>query len=112
MTLQDTPEFNRAFNGLAKLYNLSEYEDRRSRYFQVLSDLKIESLTPAFTEAAKRAGTGACRWFPLPGTLREFATARRSTRPDIRPIRPDETPALIAARSKFLAEFGRYKIRS
>ena len=112
MTIQDTPSFNRAFNGLADLYNLTEYEDRRTRYFQALSDLKIESLVSAFTEAAKRAGVGTCRFFPLPGTLRELArSAIRSTN-YIQPSPVDETPALIAARTKFFNQFRRYKIRS
>ena len=96
MTLQDTKAFNRAFNGLAELYNLNGYEDRRTKYFQALSDLAIASVEGACTEAAKRAGVGPCRFFPLPGTLREFTTvARRSNSPYIHPTRPDETPALI-----------------
>ena len=74
MTLQDTPAFNRAFNALAALYNLSDYEDRRLRYFQALSDIHIASLEGAFTEAAKRAGFGDCQFFPLPGTLRVFVS--------------------------------------
>ena len=111
MTLQDTPEFNRAFNDLASLYNLTDYKDRRSRYFQVLNDLKIESLTQAFTEAAKRAGVGPCRFFPLTGTLRELATDRSSSSPYINPTRPEETPGLVAARAHFFAQFGRHKIR-
>ena len=74
MTLQDTPAFNRAFNGLAELYNLNEYEDRRLRYFQALSDIDIASVESACTEASKLAGVGSCRFFPLPGTLREFSS--------------------------------------
>ena len=73
MTLQDTPAFNRAFNELADLYNLTEYEDQRLRYFQALNVLTICEFEGACTEASKRAGIGNCRFLPLPGTLRGFA---------------------------------------
>ena len=109
MTLQDTKAFNKAFNGLAAIYNLTEYEDRRLRYFQALIDLAIESLVTAFTEAEKCAGVGTCRFFPLPGTLREFATADRHPDGYSPPTRPEETPGLIAARAHFFAQFGRRK---
>ena len=74
MTLKDTPAFNAAFNELAELYNLLDFDDRRLRYFQALSDLEIASVEEACTEAAKRAGVSTCRFFPLPGTLRELAS--------------------------------------
>ena len=72
MTLQDTPAFNRAFNALADLYNLIDYEGRRLRYFDALRDIHIASVVGAFTEATRLAGTGNCYHFPLPGMLRVF----------------------------------------
>ena len=72
MTDLDIPAFNRAFNDLAELYNLTEYEDKRLQYFQALSDCSLVSLEAAFATATHRAGIGTCRFFPLPGVMREL----------------------------------------
>ena len=73
MTNQDMTAFNRSFNSLADLYNLDDYEDRRVQYFHALQDMDIAAISAAFVEAASRAGTGSCRFFPLPGVIRNFA---------------------------------------
>lgn len=79
MTLQDTPVFNRAFNALAELYHLSEYEDQRLRCFQTLSDLDIGAVEIAFSEVTKRAGVGSLEYFPKPGQIRELASTVQRT---------------------------------
>ena len=75
MTSQDLPAFNRAFNSLAEVYNLKDHEERRAQYYRALDDLAISALEAAFTKAIRNAGVGNCRFFPLPGVLREMASA-------------------------------------
>ena len=77
MNYNDKPAFNRAFNNLAIIYRLSDYEDRRDLYFQSLEMVPMAALEFAFKEAGRQAGTGACRFFPLPGVLQELSKQTR-----------------------------------
>ena len=60
---------------MAVMYGLKDYRDRQTQYWRALADLDISAVEHAVTEATKRAGVGNCRFFPLPGVLREFASA-------------------------------------
>ena len=82
MTLQDRPAFDKALLGLATVFNMSVNAARFEHYWAALHDLSYSAFEAACVHTRKHAGTTTCRFFPLPGVLREHAAAQqRSSKP-------------------------------
>jgi len=78
LTASDRPRFWRALGDTAKVYNHALDDDRREHYWRALQDLDIQQVEAACEAAEKRAGTGNCRFFPLPGTIRALTSESTS----------------------------------
>ena len=75
MTTDDLPAFHRALKDVANTFGTKMPDTRVDHYWTALRDLSLRAFGSACLTAIRSAGTSECRFFPLPGLLRDLAAS-------------------------------------
>ena len=87
MTSNDLTTFKRAITDVAKAFGIPMKGDRIESYWTALRDLSLPAFSQACIAAIRSAGTQECKYFPLPGVLRQLAAGHERSH-----AHPNECP--------------------